>query len=246
MASVMPTNHPITGRPLPRRITFRRFSDQGVGPVDSNVWNIFNADNEPFADPLRLGRAIRTPSDGSTAGMQTAFNVPVRSGGKVDVGAVGIHVSGIRTGTTGSDYPSVLGDVKFSLVLNPVGASGYGIALSQDPGDEYAWLYNSRSGEFISLDGSDPYGQAFSYLTQRSTNLGFMYDFYTDEAIIYTLNASGEFHPVVIRRIPGGILPDPLVVERPYVTPRVTVQNTSGNGYGRIQFTRLDLDVWTD
>ena len=73
-----------------------------------------------------------------------------------------------------------------------------------------------------------------------------MYDFYTDEAIIYTLNASGEFHPVLIRHIPGGILPDPLVVEEPYVTPRVTTQNVAGGNYSRIQFTRLDLDVWTD
>ena len=134
MAAIMPTNHPITGRPLPRRITYRRFSDLGVGEFDPNVWEIFNADNDPFADPRRLGRAIRTPSDGSTAGVQTAFNVPVRSGGRVDVGAVGIHVSGIRTGPTGGAYPSVIGDCKFSLVLNPVGASGYGIVLSQNPG----------------------------------------------------------------------------------------------------------------
>lgn len=245
MAGVRPTNHPITGRSLPRRSTLRRFTDNGIGDLDPAVFERVGHTSGGLAEVGgRWDRHVRT-SSGGAAYIGTAQ--PVKAARVIDgntsgVSAVGIHVAGLRYGVSSSEQPATSGQAAIRLVVNCLTPDGlpYGVSLAHVPGGPAATFYNSATGEQIVFDGGlYEYGMR----SPRSRSIGLMVDFDTDEAIAYTLDHLGEMHPIIIHRFAGGILRDSTVVPSPEVTPRVEISGAAG---ANLRYTRLDLDLWTD
>lgn len=238
MAARRPTNHPITGRSLPRSTTLRRVTDDCFSELPPPFALVGHTPSSAVAGAIiRQERYVRT-TDGSPASVGLTSPLRVSKYGRA-VRALGIHVAGLRYGVSQGEVPPVNGNARVNLRI--VSADGYGVSLLHLPGNDYATLYIHRNDTSIRLDGTD--GHAFAYRTPRSQSFGLMLDFYTNEAIVYTLDHLGEVRPVVIVPVPGGILHDELTVPEPALVPRLEVENAAG---ANLRYTRLDVDVWTD
>lgn len=246
MAVIRPTHHPITGEPIPRRSVVRRFSDLGYlddpGPHFEAV-----GDDAANKTEARMGRRMRSYlTDRATMQMVRPF--PVRGlGSGRKVAAASILVSGLRYGLSGSEAPPAPGNAQVTIALTDDRATNFnGISLSQAPGDDYAFIYHSLTGTQTHLNGSD--GQAISFRTHRSQTIGLLADFTTNEAQVITANANGD---ITVRAsiVMGEMLENPSGgSDDAQIRPSISVRNALGNEAGPVvmDYTRLDVDIWTD